>query len=230
MARLRERLQRAASSQVPVLIQGESGTGKDLLARLIHAESSVATGPFVRVSCPAIPGGLMESELFGHERGSFTGANSAKPGRFELAHQGTLFLDEIAELDLPLQAKLLQFLQDGRFSRIGGQEERCVEARVITTTNRAVSELVAQGTLRQDLLYRIGVITLTVPPLRERLDDLPDLVSHFLDCYRQSLAGGSSAAISHTLSTATMSASFPDSNDPILSAIPNTVALVIVAV
>ncbi len=207
MARLRERLQRAASSQVAVLIQGESGTGKDLLARLIHAESFVAAGPFVRVSCPAIPASLMESELFGHEKGAFTGANSAKPGRFELAQGGTLFLDEIAELDLPLQAKLLQFLQDGHFSRIGAQDERHVETRVITTTNRPVAELVAGGSLRQDLLYRIGVVTLTVPPLRERVEDLPVLVNYFLDRYRPTLTSPESAHLpARALSAATMAA------------------------
>ncbi len=211
MARLRDRLHRAAASTVPVLIQGESGTGKDLLARLIHAQSPVAGGRFVRVSCPAIPGNLMESELFGYEKGAFTGATTNKPGRIELAHHGTLFLDEIAELDPPLQAKLLHLLQDGCFSPIGGEQELQVDARILATTNRTIADVVASGALRQDLLYRIGVVTLTVPPLRERVEDLPALVAYFLDCYRATLQSHSSSLGAESrpermLSASTMSA------------------------
>ena len=133
---LRDRMDKVASANVPVLIQGESGTGKDIIARMIHGLSPWRTGPFVKVNCPAIPGTLLESELFGYEKGAFTGAYGAKPGRVEMAHRGTLFLDEISELDLGLQSKLLQLLQDGQFCRIGAQEDKKVEVRVVCATNR----------------------------------------------------------------------------------------------
>src|SRR5947209_13180387 len=136
MQAVRERLDRVAGANVPVLIQGESGTGKDIIARLVHGMSPWKTGPFVKVNCPAIPGTLLESELFGYEKGAFTGAYGAKPGRVELAHGGTLFLDEIAELEPSLQAKLLQLLQDGQFSRIGSQSDTMVKVRVFCATNR----------------------------------------------------------------------------------------------
>src|SRR5579863_3651689 len=136
MQALRSRMDKVASANVPVLIQGESGTGKDIIARLVHGMSPWKTGPFVKVNCPAIPGTLLESELFGYEKGAFTGAYGAKPGRVEMAHRGTLFLDEISELDLSLQSKLLQLLQDGQFCRIGAQEDKKVEVRVVCATNR----------------------------------------------------------------------------------------------
>ena len=136
MQSLRDRMDKVASANVPVLIQGESGTGKDIIARMIHGLSPWRTGPFVKVNCPAIPGTLLESELFGYEKGAFTGAYGSKPGRVELAHRGTLFLDEISELDLGLQSKLLQLLQDGQFCRIGAQEDKKVEVRVVCATNR----------------------------------------------------------------------------------------------
>src|SRR5581483_3378466 len=134
MRALRDRLNRVAGANVPVLIQGESGTGKDIIARLVHGMSPWKTGPFVKVNCPAIPGTLLESELFGYEKGAFTGAYGAKPGRVELAHRGTLFLDEISELDLSLQSKLLQLLQDGQFCRIGAQADKKVEVRIVCAT------------------------------------------------------------------------------------------------
>ena len=137
MQALRSRMDKVASANVPVLIQGESGTGKDIIARMIHVRSPWRTGPWVKVNCPAIPGTLLESELFGYEKGAFTGAYGMKPGRVEMAHRGTLFLDEISELDMSLQSKLLQLLQDGQFCRIGAQEDKKVEVRVVCATNRS---------------------------------------------------------------------------------------------
>ena len=168
MQSLRDRMDKVASANVPVLIQGESGTGKDIIARMIHGLSPWRTGPFVKVNCPAIPGTLLESELFGYEKGAFTGAYGAKPGRVEMAHRGTLFLDEISELDLGLQSKLLQLLQDGQFCRIGAQEDKRVEVRVVCATNRVLENEIESGTFRQDLFYRINVVNLHMPPLRER--------------------------------------------------------------
>jgi two-component system, NtrC family, response regulator AtoC len=185
MRALRERLAKLASANVPVLIQGESGTGKDIIARMIHAASPWKTGPWVKVNCPAIPGTLLESELFGYEKGAFTGAVGTKPGRVEMAHRGTLFLDEISELDMSLQSKLLQLLQDGQFCRIGAQEDKKVEVRVVCATNRKLEEEIANGTFRADLFYRINVVNLHMPPLRERVSDLPDLIAYFLDRYNR---------------------------------------------
>jgi len=185
MQNLRERLSKVACANVPVLIQGESGTGKDIIARMIHGLSPWKSGPFVKVNCPAIPGTLLESELFGYEKGAFTGAYGAKPGRVELAHRGTLFLDEISELDLALQSKLLQLLQDGQFCRIGAQEDKRVEVRVVCATNRQLEVEIESGTFRQDLFYRINVVNLHMPALRERRGDIPDLVSYFLDYYNR---------------------------------------------
>ena len=185
MQSLRERLDKVASANVPVLIQGESGTGKDIIARMIHGLSPWRSGPFVKVNCPAIPGTLLESELFGYEKGAFTGAYGAKPGRVELAHRGTLFLDEISELDLALQSKLLQLLQDGQFCRIGAQEDKKVEVRVVCATNRVLEQEIENGTFRQDLFYRINVVNLHMPPLRERRGDIEELVVYFLDHYNR---------------------------------------------
>src|SRR5438874_9942885 len=181
----RERMDKVASANVPVLIQGESGTGKDIIARMIHAQSPWKTGPFVKVNCPAIPGTLLESELFGYEKGAFTGAYGTKPGRVELAHRGTLFLDEISELDLALQSKLLQLLQDGQFCRIGAQEDKKVEVRVVCATNRQLEVEIESGTFRQDLFYRINVVNLHMPALRERRGDIPELVAYFLEYYNR---------------------------------------------
>jgi two-component system response regulator AtoC len=170
---------------VPVLIQGESGTGKDIIARMIHGRSPWRTGPYVKVNCPAIPGTLLESELFGYEKGAFTGAYGTKPGRVEMAHRGTLFLDEISELDLALQSKLLQLLQDGQFCRIGAQEDKKVEVRVVCATNRILENEIENGTFRQDLFYRINVVNLSLPPLRERRGDIEELVQYFLEYYNR---------------------------------------------
>src|SRR6202007_906052 len=185
MQALRARMDKVAAANVPVLIQGESGTGKDIIARMIHGRSPWKTGPYVKVNCPAIPGTLLESELFGYEKGAFTGAYGMKPGRVELAHRGTLFLDEISELDLALQSKLLQLLQDGQFCRIGAQEDKKVEVRVVCATNRHLEHEIENGTFRQDLFYRINVVNLALPPLRERRGDIEDLVHYFLDYYNR---------------------------------------------
>ncbi|HEV2716388.1 MAG TPA: sigma-54 dependent transcriptional regulator [Terriglobales bacterium] len=185
MESLRERMDKVASANVPVLIQGESGTGKDIIARMIHARSPWRTGPYVKVNCPAIPGTLLESELFGYEKGAFTGAYGTKPGRVEMAHRGTLFLDEISELDLSLQSKLLQLLQDGQFCRIGAQEDKKVEVRVVCATNRRLEDEIETGTFRQDLFYRINVVNLHMPPLRERRGDIEELAAYFLEYYNR---------------------------------------------
>jgi len=183
MRAVREKVMKVAGADIPILIQGESGTGKEVVARLIHNLSSWAAGPLVKVNCPAIPGTLLESELFGYERGAFTGAYSPKPGRMELASGGTLFLDEISELELGLQAKLLQFLQEGRFCRIGGQEDTRVEARVICATNRQLEQEVEAGKFREDLYYRINVVTVYLPRLAQRREDIPALTQYFMEHY-----------------------------------------------
>src|SRR6266852_5281650 len=185
MGTIRENVVKAANTNVPVLLQGESGTGKEVLARLIHRCSPWGNGPFVKVNCPAIPGTLIESELFGYEKGAFTGAYGMKPGRVELAHRGTLFLDEISELDLGLQSKLLQLLQYGQFCRIGALEDKKVEVRVVCATNRVLEVEIESGTFRQDLFYRINVVNLQMPPLRERRGDIPDLVAYCLEYYNR---------------------------------------------
>jgi two-component system response regulator AtoC len=185
MQAVRSRLGKVAAANVPVLITGESGTGKDIIARLIHGLSPWKTGPYVKVNCPAIPGTLLESELFGYERGAFTGAVGSKPGRVELAHRGTLFLDEISELDPSLQSKLLQLLQDGQFCRIGAQEDKKVEVRVVCATNRRLESEIESGAFRQDLYYRINVVNLHMPALRERRGDIEDLCTYFLEYYNR---------------------------------------------
>jgi len=185
MRAVHDRLTKVASANVPVLIQGESGTGKDIIARMIHGLSPWKTGPYVKVNCPAIPGTLLESELFGYEKGAFTGAYGMKPGRVEMAHRGTLFLDEISELDSALQSKLLQLLQDGQFCRIGAQEDKKVEVRVVCATNRRLEEEIENGTFRQDLFYRINVVNVSLPPLRERRSDVPELANYFLEYYNR---------------------------------------------
>jgi two-component system response regulator AtoC len=177
----------AATTYVPVLLQGQSGTGKEILAQYIHRHSSWGNGAFVKVNCPAIPGTLLESELFGYQKGAFTGAYSSKPGRVELANRGTLFLDEIAELDPGLQSKLLQLLQDGQFSRIGAQEERQVDVRVVCATNRQLEKEIRTGGFRQDLFYRINVLTIEMPSLRQRRCDIPVLVNFLLDRHGKAL-------------------------------------------
>jgi two-component system response regulator AtoC len=185
MQAVRSRLAKIAAANVPVLIHGESGTGKDIIAKLMHVLSPWKTGPFVKVNCPAIPGTLLESELFGYEKGAFTGAYGSKPGRVEMAHRGTLFLDEISELDLSLQSKLLQLLQDGQFCRIGAQEDKKVEVRIVCATNRKLESEIENGTFRQDLYYRINVVNLRMPALRERRGDIEDLAGYFLEYYNR---------------------------------------------
>jgi len=180
MQELRGRIAQVAPTDETVLICGESGTGKELVARAIHAHSRRAGGPLVSLNCPALSAQLTESELFGHRRGAFTGAESDRVGRFELAHGGTILLDEITEIDLPLQAKLLRVLQERTFERVGCSETRTANARVVASTNRELSEEVAAGRFRQDLYYRLAVVPLVLPPLREREDDVQLLADHFL--------------------------------------------------
>jgi len=178
MAEVRQKAQRIAGSNIPLLLCGDGGTGKESLARWIHAHSPYRDGQFVKVSCAAIPGTLLESELFGYEKGAFTSAQTAKPGRIEFAHNGTLFLDEISDLDVGLQGKLLHFLQDGRFSRIGGEAEMAIETRLICATNKSLEGEISAGRFRVDLFYRINVVQLRLPKLRERREDIPDLVEY----------------------------------------------------
>jgi two-component system, NtrC family, response regulator AtoC len=183
MRRVDELCNRIADADVPVLITGESGVGKDVVAREIHARSSRAQKVFVKINCAALPGELLESELFGHERGSFTGAQRTKPGQFELADGGTLFLDEIGEMPVSMQAKLLQALQDGEFYRVGGQRKIKVDTRVIVATNVDLARAMERGTFREDLYYRLNVVEVAIPPLRERREDIPNLLSLFVDKY-----------------------------------------------
>lgn len=183
MRAVREKMERLMGTSIPVLIHGESGTGKEVVAKALHSTSPWNGGPFVKVSCPAIPATLMESELFGYEKGAFTGAYGKKPGRVEMANRGTLFMDEIAELDMGLQAKLLQVLQDGQFCKIGGKEDTRVEARIVCATNRDLLEEIQAGRFRADLYYRINVINLRLPALRERREDIPGLVDYFFKSY-----------------------------------------------
>ncbi len=180
MQALRARIAQVAGTFETVLIIGESGTGKELVARAVHAASARAAAPLVSLNCPVLSAHLMESELFGHERGAFTGADSPRTGRFELAEGGTILLDEVTEIDLPLQAKLLRVLQERTFERVGSSTTRHCDVRVLATTNRSLREEVAAGRFREDLYYRLAVVPLAVPPLRQRADDIPELVEHFL--------------------------------------------------
>jgi two-component system, NtrC family, response regulator HydG len=173
-------LQLVAPSEATVLLLGETGTGKELVAQAIHRNSSRVAGPFVAVNCAALPEALLESELFGHERGSFTGATNRRDGRFVMAHQGTLFLDEVGELSLPIQAKILRVLQSREFEPLGSTHTVKVDVRIITATNRNLEKMVREGLFREDLFYRLNVFPVVLPPLRERQEDLPALAKYFL--------------------------------------------------
>ncbi len=175
-----EIVEQVADTDITVLVRGESGTGKELVARTLHRQSSRRSKPFVKVNCAALPSELLESELFGFEKGAFTGAQKRKLGKFEFANRGTIFLDEIGEMSPALQAKLLQVLQDGEFSRLGGEADVQVDTRIIAATNRNLEEGVAKGEFREDLYYRLNVVTVVMPPLRERGGAIPILVDHFL--------------------------------------------------
>jgi two-component system, NtrC family, response regulator AtoC len=188
LKRVVDMAQRAAPTDVTILIEGESGTGKEVLARAIHRASTRKDGPFVPVNCAAIPEGLLESELFGHERGAFTGAVRAKPGRFEIAREGTILLDEIGDMPMPMQAKILRALQEREVERVGGLKAVGVDVRVIAATHQDLDTLVAEGKFRSDLFYRLQGVRLRLPPLRERIDDLPLLITHLLERAAKRLA------------------------------------------
>jgi two-component system response regulator AtoC len=181
---------RAAGTDATVLVWGESGVGKEMVARTLHRLSQRRDRPFVKVNCAALPPDLLESELFGYERGAFTGAHRQKPGKFELADTGTIFLDEIGEFPLNIQAKLLQVLQDREFSRLGGRRDINVDVRVVAATNKNLEALAASGRFREDLFYRLNVVSIHVPPLRERREEIPILVEHFLDEYSRRYGQG----------------------------------------
>jgi two-component system response regulator AtoC len=183
MAEVRDVIERVADTDVTVLLRGESGTGKELVARALYASSLRRDKPFVKVNCAALPTELLESELFGFERGAFTGAIQHKPGKFEFANHGTMFLDEVSEMSPALQAKLLQVLQDGEFARLGGKHDVRVDVRIIAATNRDLERAVAGAHFREDLFFRLNVVGITLPPLRERREEVPVLTDHFLKKY-----------------------------------------------
>lgn len=199
MHQVKNILEEIADSELTVLIRGESGTGKEVVARLLHDESARAKGPFTKVNCAAIPRDLLEAELFGYERGAFTGAHRTKPGRFEAANKGTIFLDEIGEMPLELQAKLLQVLEQQEFVRVGGLQTIKVDVRIICATNRDLETAISERLMRDDLYYRLNEVMVVLPPLRERSEDIPLLVTHFLNKYnteyKKNLGGLSPAAM-----------------------------------
>jgi two-component system response regulator AtoC len=183
MREVRETIEQVADTDITVLVRGESGTGKELVARALYQLSNRSERPFVKVNCAALPSELLESELFGFEKGAFTGAQKRKLGKFEYANRGTIFLDEISEMAPGLQAKLLQVLQDGEFSRLGGESDVKVDTRIIAATNRNLEEAVRSGEFREDLYYRLNVVMIPLPPLRDRIDAVPLLAEHFLNMY-----------------------------------------------
>jgi DNA-binding NtrC family response regulator len=193
MRQIYEIVGKVADSPSTVLISGESGTGKELIARELHRNSSRRDKPLIKVNCAAIPKDLVESELFGYEKGAFTGAVGSKPGRFELADGGTLFLDEIGEIPVEMQVKLLRALQESEFERVGGIKTLRVDVRLIAATNRDLKQLIADGRFREDLYYRLAVVPISLPPLRDRKDDVPLLVEHFIRKYDQRLGTGRSS-------------------------------------
>ncbi len=196
MLALLDFVRHVAKSHASILIQGESGTGKELLARDIHGHSRRSSGPFVAVNCAALPDGLLESELFGHERGAFTGAVSNKPGKFELADAGTILLDEISEMPMALQAKLLRVLQEREVDRVGGKKPLPIDIRVISTTNRDLREMIRSGTFREDLFYRLNVVPVRLFPLRERSEDIAPLARAFFAKHGYPRAELTAAALS----------------------------------
>ncbi len=185
MLRLKELVRRVAATNATIFIQGESGTGKEMFARYLHQHSERRDKPFIALNCAALPEGLLESELFGHEKGAFTGAIKCKEGKFELAHAGTLLLDEVTEIPIHLQAKLLRVLQENEIDRVGGRYPIPVDVRIIATTNVDPERAITEGRFRKDLYYRLNVIPVKIPPLRERPDDIAPLVQHFLDKYNR---------------------------------------------
>ena len=200
MAMVRSKVQLAAATDVPVLLQGDSGTGKEILARLVHLRSNRAARPWVKVMCPAVSNSLIESELFGYEKGPRIGASSTKRGRVELAHNSTLFLDEIGGLDPSVQAKLVQLLEEGLFMRVGGEIIQRIDARIVSSANVNLKKLVDGGSLRIDLLYRLNAVTIDLPRLQERIEDLPLLVGYFLNKYSRSLRRAPKPLSSKTMS------------------------------
>jgi len=184
MEKIKAVMDEIAKTDITVLIKGESGTGKELVAQAIHQNSQRSGKPFIKVNCAAIPGGLLESELFGFEKGAFTGAHMKKPGKFELANGGTILLNEIGEINISIQAKLLQVLQNGEFSRLGGNGDILVDTRLITTTKDHLEKSMMEGRFRKDLFFRINVMNITVPPLRERREQIPHISQYFFNLYR----------------------------------------------
>ena len=180
-----EKIKKVGASNAGVLLLGESGTGKELMARAIHENSRFSKGLFVDINCGAIPENLQESELFGHNKGSFTGATEARKGKLELANEGTLFLDEVAEMSLNTQVKLLRYLQEKNFERVGGAKKIFTSTRVIAATNKNLSEKIKDGSFREDLYFRLAVFPVTIPPLRERKEDIPSLALYFVDVYKK---------------------------------------------
>jgi len=224
LQKLLQRARQAARTDMDVLVEAESGTGKELLARLIHQASGRRNRPFVAVNCAAFPEALLESELFGHARGAFTGATVAKPGKFELAHTGTLLLDEIGELPLQLQPKLLRALQEREVDRLGDTRPLRVDVRVIATTNRSLRALAEEGKFRADLYYRLNVVPLAIPPLRERRDDIARLARHFLQKHAGS-AGGTPPTLSPALLTSLESLDWPGNVRELENLVRRAVAL-----
>lgn len=187
MKRIYELIERVSTTDATILLHGESGTGKSMIAKLLHNLSGRSNGPFIAVNCAAIPEQLLESELFGYEKGAFTGATASKPGKFEAAHNGTIFLDEIGEVPLSLQAKLLHIVQEKSFIRLGSNQVKQVDVRIISATNRNLKKMVEEGTFREDLYYRLNIVDIQIPPLRERKDDIPLLVEEFLEKHRNKM-------------------------------------------